>query len=141
MNVSVWTMMLWLIFSFWMVKSLFVSPKVDNSKMKDLDEDQTAVAGLMILIIGIVMLGFNIWYLIASASIINNIYFTLLSAVSGIICICNMKNVFKIFQKTMNKEDVESKGRNWFFAIIRIAQLIYFGYYIFTGVSLINLIK
>lgn len=143
-NVSVWMMILWLVNCYLVISSLFSKPrqfKVESDD-KNEDSDEVAVASAIVtLVIGIIFIAISIWYLGAAASTVNNTLFTFFSAALIISTIIKIPKVLQLCSKVINKETIEPKKKELSaLSLIKILHLIYFGYYVFTGISLFEVI-
>ena len=139
MNVSIFTMILWLVISLLTIKGLF-SPNKPAKLKKELDETVEATTFVVMTVITLFISVLNVWYLITSAVIINDVYFATCSAILVISTLSTIKKAFGITQKFLDGEEVDMPGKLTVFLLLKILHLGYFGYYIFTGVSLIDLI-
>lgn len=143
MNVTVWMMILWLVNCYLVISNLFSKPrpiKFGSEKNKDSDEIVEEVA-IITLIMGLVFIVLSIWYLGAAAAVVKNTLFTFFSAVLIIATIIKIPKIIKLCGKIVNKETIEpSKKELSALSLIKILHLAYFGYYIFTGVSLFELV-
>lgn len=143
-NVSVWMMILWLVNCYLVISSLFSKPrqfKVESDD-KNEDSDEVVVASAIVtLVIGIIFIAISIWYLGAAASTVNNTLFTFFSAALIIATIIKIPKVLQLCSKVINKETIEPKKKELSaLSLIKILHLIYFGYYVFTGISLFEVI-
>lgn len=143
-NVSVWMMILWLVNCYLVISSLFAKPRQFKVESDDKNEDSDEVAvvtAIIALVVGIVFIAISIWYLGAAASTVNNTLFTFFSAALIIATIVKIPKVLELCGKVINKEAIEptKKGLSALI-LIKILHLVYFGYYIFTGISLFEVI-
>lgn len=158
MYAGFFTIMLWVIKSINFIKSFFKSPinkqnnqnglldefyynKDDKSSLSK-DEKQGLVI-IMIWVVGLFFLAINLLYYIFSSIAVNNIWFTILSV---LLVIYSLKQTGKIF---INSNEL-ANGRietmitlqpSFIMNFIVALQLGWFGYFIFTGKQLINLIR
>lgn len=139
-NVSVWMMILWLVNCYIVISGLFTKPRPIKFEPDSKDSDEIIGGTIIVtLVMGIVFMVLSVWYLCASATVINHTLFTVFSAALIIATIMKIPKVLKLCGKIANKETVES-SKNGLSALglIKILHLAYFGYYVFTGVSLFD---
>lgn len=143
-NVSVWMMILWLVNCYMVISSLFSKPrqfKVESDDKNEASDEVAVVLSIVALVVGIVFIAIRIWYLGAAASTVNNTLFTLFSAALIIATIVKIPKVLQLCGKVANKETIKptKKGLSAL-SLITILHLVYFGYYVFTGISLFDVI-
>lgn len=141
-NVSVWMMILWLINCYIVISSFFSKTRSYKIESDDKDSDEVAtVAAIFTIVMGIAFIAISIWYLGAAASLVDNTLFTFFSAALIIATITRLPQIFKLSGKIINKEKIEPpKKELTVLSLIKILHLVYFGYYIFTGVSLFDVL-
>lgn len=141
-NVSVWMMILWLINCYIVISSFFSKTRSYKIESDDKDSDEVAtVAAIFTIVMGIAFIAISIWYLGAATSLVDNTLFTFFSVALIIATITRLPQIFKLSGKIINKEKIEPpKKELTVLSLIKILHLVYFGYYIFTGVSLFDVL-
>lgn len=138
-NVSVWMMILWLINCYIVISSLFSKPR--PIKFDSEDNDVVAGTAIVTLIMGVVFMVLSVWYLCASATIINHTLFTLFSAALIIVTIIKLPKLIVLTGKIASKQTIEPPEKGLSATrLVKILHLAYFGYYVFTGVSLFDVL-
>ena len=144
MHVSIWVMILWLLGCYGALKAIFSPPKTLKLGDKILAEDEAVVkigAIIMVFVVWLLMMVLNTWYFVSSSIIIANVFFTLFSAIHIIWAFYSLGRMIRFVQKALKEGEATAENKTNIMLWLRLIHLAYFAYFIFTGVSLLDLIE
>ena len=138
MHVSIWMIILWLLIFTITIKSFFRKHQVIK---KDMDEGLKGCVFFVNFFVVILLAIINVWYFIATAMEIGSTHFALLSAAMVIHTLCCIEPTLQRVAKWFNQEDLEEIKRRFIVTrLLKMCHLIYFGFYIVAGKSLLSMI-
>ena len=142
MHVSIWMIILWLLIFTITIKSFFRKHSHRSQVVKkDMDEGLKGCVFWVKFFVVILLAIINVWYFIATAMEIGSTHFALLSAAMAIHTLYCIGPVLQRLAKWFNQEDLEEiKRRFTVIRLLKMCHLIYFGFYIVAGKSLLSMI-